>query len=357
MKIGIFTPYLDTLTGGEKYMLTLASCLSDSHEVFIFWKKDQEEKIRNAAKSKLGIDLSIIEFHANIFSQDYSFISRLIESRKYDLIIFLSDGSIPFLFTNLIIHFQFPVQWVDASSLKTKLKIPRVKKIICNSFFTKKYIDEKFHVKGNVLYPPVDIVKKKKVKKENIIFHLGRFGLSAEGKNYKKQDVMIQAFKQMVDNGLLDWTFVIGVSIQEKDLEELAGLKTLARGYPIEFLVNPKFDELWNRFNAARIYWHASGFGEDLKLFPERAEHFGISTVEAMGCGQVPVVINAGGQKEIITENEDGFLWNTIDELLEKTSLLIEDQTLLKKMSQNAEAKAKKFNKKHFCDRLESLIV
>ena len=36
MRIGIFDPYLDTLSGGEKYMLSIASCLVQEYEVFIF---------------------------------------------------------------------------------------------------------------------------------------------------------------------------------------------------------------------------------------------------------------------------------------------------------------------------------
>ena len=42
MRIGIYDPYLDTLSGGEKYMLSAASCLAKEHKVFIFWDKDKD---------------------------------------------------------------------------------------------------------------------------------------------------------------------------------------------------------------------------------------------------------------------------------------------------------------------------
>ena len=55
MKIGIFDPYLGTLSGGEKYMLSIASCLSKEHEVYVFWDQEKEEEIKREAKRKLAI--------------------------------------------------------------------------------------------------------------------------------------------------------------------------------------------------------------------------------------------------------------------------------------------------------------
>ena len=121
---------------------------------------------------------------------------------------------------------------------------------------------------------------------------------------------MINAFKEMVTKGLKDWKFVLAVSVQKKDETEFEVMQKAAKGFPIEFLVNKSNDELWDIYSKAKIYWHASGFGEDLEKNPEYAEHFGISTVEAMGAGAVPVVINAGGQTEIVADGENGFLWN-----------------------------------------------
>jgi glycosyltransferase involved in cell wall biosynthesis len=73
------------------------------------------------------------------------------------------------------------------------------------------------------------------------------------------------------------------------------------------------------------------------------AEHFGISTVEAMGAGAVPIVINAGGQKEIVEDGVQGFLWDSLDDLKKKTLRLIQDPSLLERMSEKSKEKAKKF--------------
>lgn len=355
MKIGIFDPYLDTLGGGEKYILSLAICLSKKHKVFLFWDTSKTREIKEKARKKFGIDIEDITFFPNIFSKKVSLPSRLISSKRFDAIVYLSDGSIPFVGSKLYVHFQFPVEWVNGSSFKVRFKLGRVKGVFCNSFFTKKYIDKKFHMESKVLYPPVMIRKIKGVK-ENIILHVGRFGLNIEGSNYKKQDLMIGTFKKMVDRGLNNWQFVLIISVREEDEDKLSNLQKMVKGYPIEIVKNPQNDTLWENYAKAKIYWHASGFGEDLGKHPERAEHFGISTVEAMGSGAVPVVINAGGQKEIVENGKNGFLWGSQKELIDYTKLLIKDGVLWKKLSKAASDRAKIFSGDRFCKEVFDII-
>lgn len=356
MKIGIFDPYLDSLSGGEKYMLSIAECLASKHDVFVFWDPLKEKEIKAEALKKLGIDLSSISFSQNIFSRNVSFVSRINLSKKYDIIIYLSDGSIPFVSSKLFIHFQFPVEWVKTNYIKTHFKLRRVNGIFCNSFFTKRYIDKKFGISSGVLYPPIYIPSPHKVKKENIILNVGRFGINIDGSNYKKQDVLIKVFKSMVKGGLKKWSLVMIIGIKDEDRSRLLELKKLSEGYPISFVDNPSNNILWEYYQRSKIYWHASGFGEDLVRHPEQAEHFGISTVEAMGEGAVPVVINAGGQKEIVENGKSGFLWNAVDELVNNTKQLIGNDNLLHKMSEAAVERSKAFSGDRFCKEVNRII-
>jgi glycosyltransferase involved in cell wall biosynthesis len=355
MRIGIFDPYLDDLGGGEKYMMTIAQCLSKTHMVDVFWNNKDDLKVLN---QRFPLDLSKVRIVPNIFSSQVSTVKRLIETRKYDVIIFLSDGSLPLVASKkLFIHIQQPLKIMQASSILDKIKIARVNGFFCNSQFTKAFIDKKFHLKTAVLYPPVGL-HPKNVKKENIILHVGRFRVkNIKNEDYKKQGVMVDAFKDVVSKGLKNWRFVLAVSIQEKDKDAFEVLKKNAAGFPIEFLVNKNNDELWDIYSRAKIYWHASGFGEDLEKNPEYAEHFGISTVEAMGAGVVPVVINAGGQKEIVIEGENGFLWNSIKELQSQTLKLIKDESLLNKLSKQAVKSSKEFSAERFYQEVNNLIL
>ncbi len=356
MRIGIYDPYLDTLSGGEKYMLSIASCLSSEHEVFIFWDKEKEAEIRQKAYEKLGIDLAKIKFYPNIFRKTIPTVFRLVESMKFDAIIYLSDGSIPLVGAKLFVHFQFPIEWVKGKSLNTRFKLLLVKRIFCNSLFTKHFIDRKLHIKSEVLYPPVNIKTPNDIKKENIILHVGRFDIDRNESNYKKQDVMVRIFKKMVDRGLKGWKFIIVVGVKDGDRNEFNKLQEMTKDYQIQVVENPSIQILWEFYGKAKIYWHATGFGEDLQRYPEKAEHFGISTVEAMGAGAVPVVVNAGGQKEIIEDGKSGFLWKDLEDFITKTDNLIKDKRLLERMSDNAIERSRIFGGDRFCKELKNII-
>lgn len=358
MKIAIFDPYLDTMSGGEKYMLSIGISLSKKHDVSVFWDESSVKKISDKAAMRFGYDLSSLTFIPSIFDKKISFLERFEASKQYDLIIVLSDGSIPVVASKLILHFQSPMNWVKGKNLKTQLKLTRVKKIVVNSRFTKEYIDKTFAKKSIVLYPPVTIQRKydpqKKTKK---ILNVGRFGINQAGSSFKKQDVLADTFLKMCDSGLSGWKLVFVMSLMDRDKDAFEDFKKKYKDYPITFLINPSNDDLWDEYESASIYWHASGFGEDLQKHPDRAEHFGISTVEAMGIGAVPVVVAQGGQKEIIKDDSNGKLWSSLDELQQMTSSLINDKDYREKLARQGVEDAKDFSLTLFENQINKLVL
>ncbi len=358
MKIAIFDPYLDTMSGGEKYMLSIAMSLSKSHDVSIFWDESSISEIIDKASMRFGYDVSSITFVSSLFDKKISFLERFEASKQYDLIIVLSDGSIPVVASKLILHFQSPMNWVKGKSLKTQLKLTRVKKIIVNSKFTKEHIDKTFAKKSTVLYPPVSIQRKydpqKKTKK---ILNVGRFGINQAGSSFKKQDILADTFLKMCDSGVTGWKLVFVMSVMDRDKDAFEDFKKKYTDYPITFLINPSNDILWDEYESASIYWHASGFGEDLQKYPDRAEHFGISTVEAMGIGAVPVVVAQGGQTEIIKDDSNGKLWTSLDELQQTTRDLINDKDYRERLARRGVEDAKGFSLSRFESQINELVL
>lgn len=353
MKIGIFNPYLPTMGGGEKYLLTAAAFLSKKNRVFIFWEPSDEEKIKKQALEKFNLDMSSVTFTQNIFTKT-SITAKIISTKSYDTILYVSDGSIPLLFAKkTILLFQFPVNWVHGETLQTKLKLLSVKKIICYSQYVKNFIDKTFNVESFVLPPPITIKTSSKIVKENIILTVGRF---TKAMNAKKQEVLIYVFKKMCDAGLKNWTLVIAGSVLPSDYDFFEQLQKEIGRYPIKILNNISYSTLVKLYGQAKVYWHAAGFGEDLSIHPERAEHFGISTVEAMKSGAVPVVIRAGGQVEIVEHKKSGFLWSTEEELVSYTNVLMQNSTYWKKISLGAIERSKQFSEEKFFERLENLL-
>ncbi len=336
MKVGIYSPYFDTMGGGERYALTVAE--------FFLKRKDQVTIFDGGKLDKKSVKQ---RFDLNV---NEAFTKNGLSTFGYDLFFFVSDGSIPFsLAKRNILHFQVPFKFYNGQNILNKLKFSRFSHVVCNSNFTKKSIDETFGITSEVLYPPVDVENFKPGKKENIILGVGRFFAPMHP---KKQEEMIQAFIKMKS----DWQLVlIGGVTGEESIESVKQLKKIAKGYNIKIITDSTLDVLKDYYSRAKLFWHAAGFGEDLKRYPEKAEHFGMSTVEAMAAGCVPIVFAGGGQIEIVNE-KNGFLWKTIDELESKTQQLILDNILMGKLSKQAILDAKNFSKEKFFQNLNEII-
>jgi len=229
-------------------------------------------------------------------------------------------------------------------------------KILTISNFSQKWIRRYWGLSSLVLYPPVNVENfLSSFKKKNWITHVGRFFVTGHN---KKQLDLIKAFRKLIDEKKArNWElhFVGSVADGEKHQQYFDQCKFYAQNYPIFFHTDVPFKELKIILSQSKIYWHATGLNEDEKKSPILFEHFGITTVEAMASGCVPVVINAGGQKEIVTK-ESGFLWNSILELIDYTHILIKNEKLLQSMQEKATSRAKYFDKSEFRLRFQELI-
>jgi len=345
MKAGIFDPYLDTVGGGERYAMTLAEALlKKGWQVDVFWP---DEKIKEKIIQKFSLDLNNLSF-SDYSPLTKSFFKKIKEERQYNLLFYFSDGSIPLMFGQKnLLHFQVPFQNVNGGKFLNRLKLKTIDKVVCNSFFTKNIVEKEYKLKGDVWYPPVSVEDFSPGKKENIILAVGRFEKSL---TEKRQDVLIEAFGKMINKGLENWKLVIvgGCSTEEKTNEILNNLKKMAKDLPVEIKVNLPFLELKNIYSKAKIFWHAAGFGADEQKNPEKVEHFGMTTVEAMAAGCVPVVIKKGGQKEIIKDGKDGFLWETTDDLINFTLKIIKSDKIISSLSSEAIEKSHDFSKEKF---------
>lgn len=343
MKIGFYNPYFDGLGGGERYTLTLASHWSTSHDVSLFWN---DPSIIVKSERRFGLDLSRVKVVPNIFSGKNALL-KAIKTKEYDLIFFLSDGSIPFSLAKCnILHFQVPFGLVST----TPLHLARINAIICNSVFTKDNLDARLRKKALVIYPPTDMIDGLSAKdKSKIILSVGRFTAYHTA---KKQHELIEAFIS-IESALKGWRLVLSGGLLESDRAYFMKLQERVKGHNIDLCENISHAEIIKLYKKASLYWHAAGFGE---TNPEYMEHFGISTVEAMSAGAVPIVYRGGGQTEIVCDNENGFLWDTLEDLCDKTRNIILDRTQLQRISKRAILSSKEFTTKVFIDAFDTLL-
>jgi glycosyltransferase involved in cell wall biosynthesis len=355
MKVAIYSPYLDTAGGGEKYVLTIAEYLSHKADVDVLLDDHLSslniKEIISKNEKLHGLDLSKVNFISAPIGKG-KFIQRSIFLKKYDYLFFNSDGSI-FLSTakNSIVHFQIPIKNSVARGPWGKFKLSSFKKAIYNSKFTKDFIESSWPIKGVIVYPPVNIDLFKLQKKEKQIINVGRFDAFLK---VKKHSLLIKNFKDLVDKyNLKDWSLVLAGGADAGAKEYIEELKKEAKGYKIRIINNISLDELIKLYGQSSIYWHAMGFGES---DPIKFEHFGITTVEAMASGAVPIVINLGGQKEIVQQGESGFLWNSEPELIDFTMEVIQNQKLMDKLAKGAISRSKIFGKENFCKNIDNLV-
>lgn len=340
----VHSPYWKTQGGGERYALTAARCLRSHAQVFISLPT-------LAAINELSSQLNIDATGINPLPQ----LPGSWDLRRFFGVFWVSDGSIPFLpVRHRVIHFQAPFRQVTGKSVKNRLKLFGTK-VVCNSLYTKTFIDQEFDIKSTVVYPPVEVAKIPVRKKHNLILSVGRFSTSSQ---LKRPEVLINAFKTMVDKGLSNWRLVIaGRAEDEASMEIVASLRRAIRTYPIAIKTDLDHRTLVELYRKAAIYWHAAGYGADLTHHPEQAEHFGISTVEAMAGGAVPLAYAAGGQVEIIHDNKDGGLWRTTDELIAKTRHLIDNPEFRQELSKAASKRSKAFSTDRFCQEITNLFL
>lgn len=355
-KIAIYSPYLDTAGGGEKYILTIAEILSKNHQVYILvdshLKKIGIENIKRKIIKLHKLDLSKAEFLEAPLGRGSSFFRRLFYLRRFDVLFYLTDGSIcyPTAKKN-ILHIQSPLRVQSAKSLWGKTKLRAWNLIIYNSKFTQDNSQKNWPIKSQVIYPPVEVDNIKPLKKKNYILSVGRFfGYLKD----KKQELLIKTFKSLYENKKASsWSLHLAGSLGDGDKEYLTELRELAKGLPVKFYPNLSYDNLIRLYGESGIYWHASGFGESE---PSKMEHFGIVVVEAMAGGATPVVIKKGGLIEIVEDGKSGFLWETKEDLMRFTINLMIDEKLRGEVSKEAIKRSKVFSQKIFEQAILNLI-
>ena len=215
------------------------------------------------------------------------------------------------------------------------------------SFFTAGWLRSYWQIpdeKIRIVYPPVKMIAGGGTKDGRQILICGRFNRD------KKTDILVNAFNAsefLSENARL---VVAGSAVGEDELF----IEELRRGSPqnVSFALDPDRETLERLYSSSSFFWHAMGLGTEE---PSRFEHFGITTVEAMSAGCVPIVINKGGQKEIVEEG-CGKRWDTAEELVEMTELLIKEPERAEALRQKCAERARMFNADSFRESVRKIL-
>jgi GT2 family glycosyltransferase/glycosyltransferase involved in cell wall biosynthesis len=321
-RVAVFTPFALSPGGGERYILTLASALANGKRVAI---------VTPQPYSHLRLQSLGREFDLDLSQCDVTTYDRFISAPRPEFMFTLGNRIVPSVAAHAgtsWYHCQFPFP-LEATALgSSRNLLAGYRGIIVNSEFTKEHALRALKtyklpsVPIEIIHPPVTMIGGDAGRKKNIILNVGRFFV---GGHSKRQDLIIEVFRTLIEKygGEID-LHLAGSSVPEPmHIVYLSELQKNARQLPVKFHVNPTTEALWALYRDAAIYWHATGLHSDIEHEPGKAEHFGISIVEAMSAECVPLAFNAGGPREIITHGVNGFLYDTADSLVDITVELL----------------------------------
>lgn len=372
--ISLYTPYWSSFGGGEKYLLMMAEVLSQLNNTAVTLLTNDARVEKSELERFFGVNLSkiILKFvHGGL---------REIKSipKNTDVFVCLSNfRKVETSARTAVQLLQIPYGKITAGSVLGKLFNGKPKEavkdfyrlqlhaysrnratiVITNSQFVHDILSNNFGIESRILYPPIQDFHIEGVSKKNIILSVGRFfsGLY----NQKRYDILTEAFRSVSRTGLDGWEYhLIGSFVSDPASQKmLETLRMENRNFPVVFHLNEPYESLRHLYNEATIFWHAAGFGVDEANHPENVEHFGMTTVEAMSAGCIPIVINKGGQKEIVQHGVNGFLWNSVEELIEQTIAVAERKIAgLQEMRENARKRYEDFDTEHFRQRVIELF-
>lgn len=345
LKVALYDPYLDTLGGGEKHILSILKVLQEEgFEINIFWNKNLQKEIENRFRLQY---INRLKFLKNIFQKPSSFIQKLIILKDFDLFFYVTDGSYFFSATKK----NFIFSMVPQKSLYQMNALSRLKTLnyhfISNSYFTQSWL-KKWGVNSQVIYPYlakefID-VNIKDLKKDNIILSVGRFFGHLHS---KRQSVLINLFKKIHHKYSLfkDFKLILAGGLKKEDKQFIDELRSLTKNCSnILFETNLPYSRLLELYEKSLFYIHMTGYRVDENRNPELLEHLGIAPLEAMAAGCITFCYNAGGPNELIRNGDNGFLFNSEKELIDKMLMVMNDQKLTEKIR----TRAKEYVRNHF---------
>jgi GT2 family glycosyltransferase/glycosyltransferase involved in cell wall biosynthesis len=355
-KLHIYSPFPLTIGGGERYLLSLASSLSQDFSVtMVFERSYTEGRVHQICR-----DLNISSAGISVSTVDES------RSQHPEILIIMDNavkpGIYPYGQRNILLC-QFPFNRLGDNLRDTFNNLQPIEAIVTYSDFVSSWVERRLNSPNvnpliSVISPPIAAYTNElELKDSSKILAIGRFFRGGHDKNL---DFLAEAL----------WELNSGTSPgQQMSLDIVGGVVASASGNEVvsEILamedsnvklhIDADGSTLKALLHNSSIYWHAAGFKVNVDKNPQNCEHFGISPLEAMSAGAVPFAVNNGGPSSYIEDGANGFLYETRDELLEKTKDFLSMSTSRTlEIRRNARETAHGFNQENFAQGWKDLL-
>jgi len=354
LKIGIIHGFVGGGGGTEKTLLALIEALVEkNHTVNLYTVSKPSIKIP-------GIMIhSMLPFHFPFFGLYQRYLeSKLIEKAKNDDIVFQASGGlvIPNRSDQKVIiycHHDFPNEtskavtkykgmwaWYYKPYYKLSQKfLDKIKNknihLIANSKYINESLQKKFAKDSTIIHPPVELSEfTQSVQKKKKVITLSRYSQE------KHLEFAIDVMKDLDVN----YTVMGNTKTRTNEIyyEQLTRKISEQQNKTIALLKNITRKKIVNEFLESKIYFHAS------------PETFGISVIESMASGCIPIVPNNSAHVETVPIEELRFKQNDIQDAKDKVrKALLGDYD---KYVESLKESSKKYDKTSFKKKITDYI-
>jgi glycosyltransferase involved in cell wall biosynthesis len=366
--LAVYDHTLHLIGGGEKYGCTMAEALQDDFDVTLIGHRPVTTgdlmKWYDLDLSRCRVQIMPLDFFAgkNQDRIDPDLVSARTENPFFA--VSRESGNYDFFVNNSMLEMVYPLANISlfVCHFPERRKgsyfyVPHYRHLIYNSRYTASWIEKKWGLAPDRhLYPPVDMepAAGKEPPKEKVILAVARF----ESGGSKQQLEMISAFARLraeAPEAMRDWKLILcGGSIDGNPyLDSVRAVLEARPALPVQLRVNIPLAELKTWYGRAAIFWHFCGLGQSN---PARVEHFGMSTVEAMQNGCLPIVFDGGGQREIVENGVNGFRFSSARELRARTLMAIADPALRQRIVRAARLRGADFSRAVFSSMVRDLF-
>ncbi len=379
-RIGIFHLSLNPCGGAESLALTLIDALHEcGHRVeLITIEKTDWDKI----KTILGVDLSSVDRTVVIppwrtLPTMYStFVYWLLRDAifmplmkgRYDLTI-TTMQTLPVIFSDVLyIHFpdftstyldkhyrkysegvgraySLPFRLFSSLAIQAFMRMPHRPLLVTNSQYSRDQIRHDLNSDAVVVHPGIDTRRyahRRNVDREDLVVTVSRI---EEKKNLDILPRLARFFTKKTKFVLLGTTDRTSEGYVSHIISEAKNLGTQDR-----FLIlrNASEAQKVELFSKAKLYLHTM-----------RSEHFGMSIVEGMSAGLVPVVHKSGGPwVDILSRTQGlyGYAYERVEEAASIMRHLLEDEKTRAEISRRAVQRAALFDLNIFKSSISELV-
>ncbi|HKP03538.1 MAG TPA: glycosyltransferase family 4 protein [Chthoniobacterales bacterium] len=356
--LALFTPYELIAGGGTRYILGIAEAFRNTYQVYLVTPMAMPV----AAIAAVGPELGIWADHIIPTSWEDAHTRAL--GRPFNYAVAFGNEPLPQVpgiadRNFFVCQFPFPMQLNDLAI--RLIYLSHCESIVVYSEYAKAHLSARLAELSapakpiQIIHPAADLISPEREvnqREPKSILSVGRFFDVGS----KCQDALIEAFRELDGQG---WSLHLAGAIYQGETRYAMYDKCLrlAEGLSVKFYPNASRAEIGRLYSECLCYWHGAGIGADPLTEPEKFEHFGITVVEAMAAGCLPLVLAQGGPSEIVTSGHDGWTFETTAELTERTLHLASlPESRLEEMRARGQERARAFSTDVFQAKWRALL-